>query len=40
MYTRPFTITITYHLLADADIFEMFPENEKDCAHMQPAQGK
>jgi hypothetical protein len=34
MYTRPFTIRIPHTLLADADIFEMFPENEKDCAHI------
>jgi hypothetical protein len=34
MYTRPFTVRIAHDLLADADIFEMFPENEKDCAHM------
>jgi hypothetical protein len=34
MYTRPFTISIGHHLLADEDIFEMFPENEKDCAHI------
>ena len=34
MYTRPFTINIGHHLLADEDIFEMFPENEKDCAHI------
>jgi hypothetical protein len=34
MYTRPFTVRIPHDLLADADIFEMFPENEKDCAHM------
>ena len=33
MYKRPFTVTIPYHLLADEDIFEMFSENEKDCAH-------
>jgi hypothetical protein len=33
MYLRPFTIRFTYHLLADEDIFEMFSENEKDCAH-------
>jgi hypothetical protein len=37
MYTRPVTITISYHLLADQDIFEMFSENEKDCAHVQAA---
>jgi hypothetical protein len=36
-YTRPFTITISYHLLADQDIFEMFSENEKDCAHLGKA---
>jgi hypothetical protein len=34
MYSRPFTVRIPHDLLADADIFEMFPENEKDCAHM------
>jgi len=37
MYTRPFTINIGYHLLADEDIFEMFSENEKDCAHIRAA---
>ena len=36
MYVRPFTIHLTYHLLADEDIFEMFSENEKDCAHTRP----
>jgi hypothetical protein len=35
MYSRPFTIRIPHNLLADADIFEMFPENEKDCAHIK-----
>jgi len=34
MYTRPFTIHVPHNLLADADIFETFPENEKDCAHI------
>ena len=34
MYTRPFTIKIPHDLLADADIFEMFCENEKDRAHL------
>jgi hypothetical protein len=34
MYTRPFTVSISHHLLADDDIFEMFSENEKDCSHM------
>jgi hypothetical protein len=33
-YTRPFTVSISHHLLADDDIFEMFSENEKDCSHM------
>ena len=33
-YTKPFTVQIPHTLLADADIFEMFDENEKDCAHM------
>jgi hypothetical protein len=28
---RPFTVRIPHDLLADDDIFEMFPENEKDC---------
>jgi len=40
LYTRPFTITFAYHLLADADIFEMISENEEDCAHIQAAQTK
>jgi len=40
MYTQPFTIRISYHLLADEDIFEMFSENEKDCAHIRGAQAK
>jgi hypothetical protein len=36
MYTKPFTIRIPHDLLADADIFEMFcNENEKDRAHLQ-----
>jgi hypothetical protein len=34
MYTRPFTIQVPFELLADADIFEYFcNENEKDRAH-------
>jgi hypothetical protein len=33
-YTRPFTVRIPHDLLADADIFEMFSENEKDCARI------
>jgi hypothetical protein len=36
MYTRPFTIKVPHDLLADADIFEMFcNENEKDAAHLK-----
>ena len=34
MYTKPFTIKIPHHLLADADIFEDFCENEKDRVHL------
>jgi hypothetical protein len=34
MYTRPFTIRVPHNLLADDDIFEMFSENEKDCARI------
>jgi len=35
VYTRPFTIRVPHNLIADSDIFEMFQQNEKDCAHMQ-----
>ena len=34
MYTKPFTINIPYNLMADADIFEDFCENEKDRPHL------
>jgi hypothetical protein len=35
MYTKPFTIKFTQELLADADIFENFcNENERDRAHL------
>jgi hypothetical protein len=35
MYTKPFTIKVPHDLLADADIFEMFcNENEKDGTHL------
>jgi hypothetical protein len=34
-YTKPFTIRVPHNLLADAEIFEMFQENEKDCTHMK-----
>lgn len=34
-YTKPFTIKVPHHLLADADIFEMYcNENEKDRVHL------
>ncbi len=34
-YTKPFTIKVPHHLLADADIFEMYcNENEKDGVHL------
>jgi len=39
-YTRPFTIRVPHNLLADEDIFEMFPENEKDCGHITAAKAK
>lgn len=35
IYTRAFTVRVPHTLLADADIFEMYPDNEKDCAHMK-----
>lgn len=34
LYTKPFTVHIPHNLRADEDIFEMFPENEKDCARI------
>jgi hypothetical protein len=34
-YTKPFTIKIPHDLLADADIFEMFCENERDRVHLK-----
>ena len=35
LYTRPFTVKISYELIANNDIFEMFcTQNEKDRAHM------
>jgi hypothetical protein len=36
-YTRPFTIRVPHTLLADQDIFEMYSENEKDCARIAAA---
>jgi hypothetical protein len=36
MYTRPFTVTIGYLLLADADIFEsVCTDNERDRDHLR-----
>jgi hypothetical protein len=35
IYTRPFTIKVPHHLIADNDIFEMMCENEKDAIHMR-----
>jgi hypothetical protein len=35
LYTKPFTIKVPHNLMADADIFEMFcNENEKDRSHL------
>jgi len=37
MYTKPFTIKVTYELQPASDIFEYFcDENEKDSAHTAP----
>jgi hypothetical protein len=35
LYTKPFTIKVPHDLLADADIFESFCENEKDRGHLK-----
>lgn len=40
MYTRPFTIKVPHTLMADADIFESFCENEKDRIHLENAKAK
>lgn len=37
MYTKPFTIKVGHTLLADADIFESFCENERDRVHLENA---
>jgi hypothetical protein len=34
-YTKPFTIKVPHTLMADADVFESFCENEKDRSHLQ-----
>jgi hypothetical protein len=33
-YTKPFTLKIPHDLMPDSDIFETYPENEKDRAHI------
>jgi hypothetical protein len=36
MYTKPFTIKVPHDLLADADVFESFcNQNEKDSSHLR-----
>ena len=37
MYSKPFTINVPHTLLADADIFESFCENERDRIHLENA---
>jgi hypothetical protein len=37
MYTQPITLKIPHTLMADADIFESFCENEKDRVHLENA---
>lgn len=37
IYTRPITITVPHTIMADADIFEAFCENEKDRVHLENA---
>jgi len=39
MYTKPFTIKVPHDLMPDADIFEMYCENEKDRIHMVKPSG-
>jgi len=40
MYTKPITIKVGHTLLADADIFESFCENERDRVHLENAKPK
>ena len=40
MYTKPITIKVAHTLLADADIFESFCENERDRVHLENAKPK
>jgi len=37
MFTKPITIKVAHTLLADADIFESFCENERDRVHLENA---
>ena len=37
MYTKPITIKVSHTLMADADIFESFCENERDRVHLENA---
>jgi hypothetical protein len=37
MYTKPITIKVAHTLMADADIFESFCENERDRVHLENA---
>jgi hypothetical protein len=37
MYTKPITLKIPHTLMADADIFESFCDNEKDRVHLENA---
>ena len=40
MFTKPITIKVAHTLLADADIFESFCENERDRVHLENAKPK
>jgi hypothetical protein len=37
MYTKPITIKVAHTLMADADLFESFCDNEKDRVHLENA---
>jgi hypothetical protein len=37
MYTKPITLKVPHTLMADADLFESFCENEKDRVHLENA---
>jgi len=40
MYTKPITLKIPHTLMADADIFESFCDNERDRTHLEAAKPK